>query len=73
MMNFTGSVLKESNLTHELGHVIANFTISLPQSVDICATVVKIRTGNSAGMSLPTETVGVGELGSFSIITLQES
>ena len=59
-MNSTGSVLDETR-QHESGEV-ANFTVSLPQSVDVCSLHVKIRAGNSAGMSAPSEAVQVGKL-----------
>ena len=41
---------------------VANFTISLPPSVDVCTLHVRISAGNSAGMSAPSEAVEVGEL-----------
>ena len=62
LMTPDGSVLKESNLSHEPGQAVADFTISLPQSVDVCSLHVRISAGNSAGMSAPSEVVGVGKL-----------
>ena len=62
LMTPDGSVLKESNMTHEPGQPVADFTISLPQSVDVCPLHVRISAGNSAGMSSPSEAVVVGEL-----------
>ena len=59
-MNSAGSVLNETR-QHQQGEV-ADFTISLPQSVDVCSLHVKISAGNSAGMSSPSETVEVGKL-----------
>ena len=56
------SVLKESNMTHEPGQVVANFTISLPQSVDMCIFFLRIIAGNGAGTSAPNGAVEVGEL-----------
>ena len=47
---------------HQPGQAVANFTISLPQSVDVCSLHVRISAGNSAGMSAPSEAVEVGEL-----------
>ena len=57
--------MRELNVTHELGQEDADFTISLlslPQPVDnICTTVVRISAGNSAGVSAPSEAVGIGK------------
>ena len=55
-MTFTGNVLNETKHPHQPGEV-ADFTISLPQSV--CTLHVRIRAGNSAGMSAPSEAVKV--------------
>ena len=49
-------------MTHEPGQAVANFTISLPPSVDVCSLHVRIRAGNNAGMSAPSEAVEVGKL-----------
>ena len=60
----TGRILRELNMTHELGQEDADFNISLvslPQTVDICTTVVMISAGNSAGVSAPSEAVGIGK------------
>ena len=70
LMTSTGRILGELNMTHELGQENADYTInlrlvSLPQNVDICTTVVRIRAGNSDGMSAPSEAVEVGELGPY--------
>ena len=62
LMTSAGSILKESNRSHEPGQAVADFTISLPQSVDVCSLHVRISAGNSAGMSSPTEAVEVGKL-----------
>ena len=59
-MDSSGSVLNETR-QHEPGEV-ADFTISLPQSVNVCSLHVRIRAGNSAGMSAPSEAVEVGKL-----------
>ena len=59
-----GSVLNETR-QHEPGQAIADFTISLPQSVDVCSLHVRIRAGNSAGMSAPSEAVEVGKCSYF--------
>ena len=55
------SVFNETR-QHEPGEAVADFTISLPQSVDVCSLRVRIRAGNSAGMSAPSEAVEVGKL-----------
>ena len=60
-MNSVGKVLNETRRQHQLGEV-ANFTISPPQNVDVCTLYVRISAGNSAGMSVPSETVQVGKL-----------
>ena len=61
-MTPTGGVLKESNITHDPGQAVANFTISVPQSVYVCSLCVKISAGNSAGTSSPSEAIEVGKL-----------
>ena len=61
-MTPTEGVLWESNITHEPGQAVADFTINLPQNVDVCSHPVRISAGNSAGMSAPGEAVEVGEL-----------
>ena len=72
-MNSAGKVLNETRRQHQPGEV-ANFTISLPQNVDVCTLYVRIRAGNSAGMSVPSEAVKVGKLQLVTINTkLQES
>ena len=60
LINSDGSVLNETR-QHQPGEVV-DFTVSLPQSVDVCTLHVKIRAGNSAGMSAPSEAVEVGKL-----------
>ena len=59
-MTSTENVLNETR-QHEPGEV-ADFTISLPQSVDVCTLHVRISAGNSAGMSAANEAVEVGKL-----------
>ena len=61
LMTSTESVLKKSNMSHQPGQAVANFTISLPQDVDVCSLRVRISAGNSAGMSAPSEAVEVGK------------
>ena len=48
-------------MSHDPRQEVANFTIRLPQTVDVCSLHVKIRAGNSAGMSAPSEPVEVGK------------
>ena len=57
----TGRVFNETR-QHQQGQPVANFTISVPQSVDVCSLHVRISAGNSAGMSAPSEAVEVGKL-----------
>ena len=59
-MTLVGNILNETR-QHQPGQPIANFTISLPQSVDVCSLHVRIRAGNSAGMSAPSEAIEVGK------------
>ena len=74
LMTPDGSVLKESNMPHQPGQAVADFTISLPQSVDVCSLHVRISAGNSAGMSAPSEAVEVGKLQFITIaLKVQES
>ena len=60
-MTSGGNVFNETR-HHHPGQAVADFTISLPQSVDVCILHVRIRAGNSAGMSSPSEPVEVCEL-----------
>ena len=55
------SVFNETR-QHEPGQAVADFTISLPRTVDVCTLHVRISAGNSAGMSSPSEAVEVGKL-----------
>ena len=55
------SVLNETR-HHQPGQPVADFTISLAPSVDVCSLHVMISAGNSAGMYLLIEEVEVGEL-----------
>ena len=61
LMNSAGSVLNKTR-QHPPGQPVADFTISLPQSVDVCSLHVRISAGNSAKMSAPSEAVEVGKL-----------
>ena len=62
LMASTQLVVKEFNMSHEPGQPVADFTISLSKTIDVCSLHVKISAGNSAGMSVPSETVEVGKL-----------
>ena len=61
-MNSARNVLNETQRQHQPGQKVADFTISLPQNVDVCTLHVRIRAGNSAGISIPSETTVVGKL-----------
>ena len=72
-MSPTGSVLNETR-QHQPGQAVADFTFSLPPSVDVCSLHVRISAGNSAGLSAPSEAVGVGKLQLIAIeLKLQKS
>ena len=62
VLTSAGRALRELNVTHDQGQLVADFNISLPQSVDVCSLRVRISAGNSAGMSAPSEPVEVGKL-----------
>ena len=59
-------------MSHEPGQAVANFTISLLQSVDVCSFHVRISAGNSAGMSAPSEAVEVGMLATIQVFTFAQ-
>ena len=69
-MTSAGNVCNETR-QHQPGQPVADFTISLPPSVDVCSLHVRISAGNSAGMSAPSEAVEVGEL-QFSELKLRK-
>ena len=60
-MTSAGNVLNETT-QHQPGQAVADFTISLPQSVDVCSLHVRISAGNSAGMSAPSDRAVTGKL-----------
>ena len=62
LMNSARKVLNETRRQHQPGQEVADFTISLPQNVDVCSLIVRISAGNSAGISIPSETTVVGKL-----------
>ena len=68
LMTSGGSVLNKTR-QHEPGE-IADFTISLPQSVNACSLHVRIRAGNSAGMSAPSEAVQTSMLATIQLSPL---
>ena len=73
LMTSGGNVLNETR-QHQPGQPVADFTISLLPSVDVCSLHVRISAGNSAGMSSLSEAVEVGKLQFITIeLKLQES
>ena len=61
-MNSSGNILNETWRQHQPGQPVADFTISPPQDVDVCSLIVRISAGNSAGISVPSETTVVGKI-----------
>ena len=61
-MTSAQNVWYQTTTQHWPGRPVAEFTISLPQTVDVCSLYVRISAGNSAGMSAPGEAVEVGKL-----------
>ena len=60
---------KVSNITHQPGQRVSDFHITIPQNVrHVCTFHVKIRAGNSAGMSSPNHLVKHGELNCSSML-----
>ena len=64
VLTSAGSVLNETR-QNEPGQAVADFNISLPQSVDVCSLHVMISAGNGAGMSAPSEAVEVSKCSYF--------
>ena len=62
VLTLAASVLNETTRQHQPGQEVANFTINVPQTVDVCSLHVRISAGNSAGISTPSEAVEVGKL-----------
>ena len=62
LMASTQLVMKEFNMSHEPGQPVADFTISLSKTIDVCTLHVRISAGNSAGMSAPSEAVVASKL-----------
>ena len=60
VLTSTGNVVNETR-QHEPEEPVADFTISLPQSVDVCTLHVRIRAGNSAGISASSDPVEIGK------------
>ena len=67
VLTSAGRVFNETR-QRQPGQKFANFTISLPQSVDVCSLHVRVSAGNSAGMSSPSEAVEVGKLLSYNLV-----
>ena len=61
LMTSGGNAWNETR-QHQPGQALADFSISLSQSVDVCSLHVRISAGNSAGMSAPSKAVEVGKL-----------
>ena len=59
-MTPTGRVLRV--LKRSYHSRVADFVIQLIQSMDLCILLVRISAGNSAGLSLPSETAVFGKL-----------
>ena len=59
-------------MSHEPGQAVANFTISLSQSVDVCSLYVRISAGNSAGTSAPSEAVEVGMSATVQVFKIEQ-
>ena len=59
-MTSGGNALNKTR-QHQPGQALADFTISLPRSVNVCSLHVMISAGNSAGMSALSEAVEVGK------------
>ena len=62
LLTTDGHILRETTVTHQPEDTVANFTISLPQSVDMCTLRVRISAGNSAGLSAPSDIAVTGKL-----------
>ena len=69
LVTSAGDVLNETR-QHQPEQPVADFTISLPHSIDVCTLHVRISAGNSAGMSAPSEAVEVGKL-QFTTTTIE--
>ena len=62
VMNSSGRILRKSKQLHQPGQTVEDFEIRRLKNVDVCSLHVRIRAGNSAGMSAPSEAVEVGKL-----------
>ena len=69
LLTTDGHILHETTVTHQSEDTVAYFNISLPPSVDVCSLHVRIRAGNSAGMSAPSNITVTGKLYSCMAIT----
>ena len=61
LLTTDGHILHETSVTHQPEDTVANFTISLPQNVDVCTLHVRITAGNSAGMSAVSDIAVTGK------------
>ena len=59
-------------MTHDPGQPVADFNISLPQSVDMCSLRVRVSAGNNAGMSAPSEADEIGMLTTIQVFTFTQ-
>ena len=62
LLTTDGHILHETTVTHQPEDTVANFTISLPPSVDECTLHVRISAGNSAEISSPSDIAVTGKL-----------
>ena len=60
LMTSDGNLKKNETVKHQPGSALADFNITLTADVDICSLLVFFITGNSVGISPPTNfTVGL--------------
>ena len=62
LLTTDGHILREMTIPHQPEDTVADFTVSLPQNVDVCSLHVRISAGNSAGMSAPSDIAVTGKL-----------
>ena len=59
MMTSGGRALRKLTRPYHSG--VVDFVIQLPQDMDLCILFVRISAGNSAGLSLLSETAVIGK------------